>query len=549
MERYLSLTQRFASLSLLAALTLYSAGCATAPAGGKPLNQQATLAGEQLRKADRAPLSSPSAVVLSLSAAQNALTLAADKSAAPAVREQGTRIYNAAVAKCVLALQKQPPWPEGQTARTFTGNGAAYQVRVVTQGEPSLKNPAKYTRLIDSTTIFRKHLKSDVERTGLGASLVGVTENSEAKTPNQPHGGFAEPLTAVATFQKSRRGSITAQISFRDPRLAEKVTADGTSFPLKGDFTAQPAYFPRVRPLIFGIVAMLRSDRVAARSGIYFVEPYNPNKIPILFVHGLMSSPHAWINFINELNRDPDFRRRYQPWVYFYPSGGPIAGNAIRLRRDLAEVAKRYQLKHNLVVVGHSMGGILTQMQITKSERTLWDTVFGSKADTFYKMFSEKSLLKQALIFDANPYIRRVIFIATPHRGSNLANLGISALVGRLIKMPATLVTSFDPQTRAAVRDISPSLRSVPSSIIGLSPKSPLLKGVDKLTIAVPYYSIIGNQGKDNIPLAKSSDGIVPYWSSHMDGAQSELIVPTGHDAFDNEKSVKEVLRILALKE
>jgi hypothetical protein len=68
---------------------------------------------------------------------------------------------------------------------------------------------------------------------------------------------------------------------------------------------------------------------------------------------------------------------------------------------------------------------------------------------------------------------------------------------------------------------------------------------VNKLPIAsgVPYHSIIGDRGKGDTP--KSSDGVVPYWSSHLDGAQSELIVPSDHLALRNTEAIKEVERIL----
>ncbi len=127
---------------------------------------------------------------------------------------------------------------------------------------------------------------------------------------------------------------------FFDPRTKEKVILDHTTFPVRGDFTGPVAYFPRTRPILLGFAAMMRSDRVAKRQGIFFLEPFDPNKIPIIFIHGLMSSPHAWINFINNLDHDPEFRRRYQPCVLFYPSGGPIAGNALQLRMMLAQIAK-----------------------------------------------------------------------------------------------------------------------------------------------------------------------------------------------------------------
>ncbi|MEO6053488.1 MAG: hypothetical protein ABIP97_05700 [Chthoniobacterales bacterium] len=143
----------------------------------------------------------------------------------------------------------------------------------------------------------------------------------------------------------------------------------------------------------------------------------------------------------------------------------------------------------------------------------------------------------------------RVIFFSTPHLGSNLAALPISEFGSQLIRMPAKLLSLYDAETKAAVQTVEPSLRFTPNSILTLSPKSPLLKNMGKLPMTVPCYSIIGNRGENNMPLADSSDGVVPYWSSHLGAAKSEIIVPTQHDSFNDPASVTEVLKIIKLKE
>lgn len=532
---------------LLAYVVLLCAGCATQPKSS--VADQATPAGLFLKKAAKPRTPASQSAAFALSAAEKALAMATDKTASAESRAQGLRLYNAAVAECVAALQEQGFFKGARSGVEVQGADAAYRLRVVPSGESSLKNPATFTRLVDSKKIYRKHLKSNTERPGLGAPLVGVSEGPLKDDPQRPVQGFAEPLTAVAAFGPSRGGVRTVDLFFFDPRKKDTIVANGTKLPLEGDFTAPLAYFPRKREMLFGIVAMLRSDLTFKRSAIYFVEPYDPDKIPILFVHGLMSSPHAWIEFVNELNASPEFRRRYQPWVYFYPSGGPIAGNALRLREDLEKLAAQYPLKRKIILVGHSMGGIISKMQVVNTRDRLWNSIFGAKAEIVSKMLPETSLLKRALIFEANPHVSRVIFFATPHLGSRLATLRISALAGSLIRMPAALIRRYTPEMNIVRRDVDPQLRAAPNSIIGLSPKSPLLKGMAKLPINTPYHSIIGNRGRDSEPLAKTSDGIVPYWSSHLEGARSEIIVPTGHDAFDCPASVTEMLRILAIKE
>lgn len=546
MKHPLSLTRK-TPLALSIGFAIFCAGCATAPDAGKretPVVQASQL----LKKADAQSKNSTEAVGLYLNAARSGLALAGSKTASQETRTEGRHIYNEAVVGCVLALQKRPPQPiKPVKQEAFRGGQTNYDLKVVSTGDT--KNPATFDRFVDAAALKRKAFKTNNVREGLGGALVGVMDSTKVKVPNRAPAGFAEPITAVVSFgQSSRAGAIPASLSFLDPRKSDHVTVDGSKFVLEGDFTAPLAFVPEPNAMLLGIAAMLRSDKTSGRAGIYFCEPYDPQKIPVLFVHGLMSSPHAWIGFINELNSDQEFRRRYQAWVFFYPTGSPIAGNALLLRRSLAELQKTYPNHKPMVVVGHSMGGILTQMQVTNSKSILWDFIFGAKAKELDAKFPNTSLIKQALFFQANPHISKVIFIATPHLGSNLADLRIASLAARLIRLPVDVIKGIDRQTRAAVMGIIPGMKTIPTSIVGLSPKSPLLKGVAKLPITVPYYSIIGNQGKDNVPLAKSSDGVVPYWSSHIAGEQSEIIVPTGHDAFDSPKSVAEVLRILALK-
>lgn len=534
-----NLTRRILPALLFAT---FLTGCATNPQKATPQVDRAAEAEQVLQLANRRGQE----IGNYLSAAKKALSLATDPSASPEDRTRGMHVYNQAVTACVMALQQNAFFQDGKQSHTFQAGNATYQLQIVSSGQASLRDPAKFTRLFDSSKVYRKHLTSDIQRSGLGATLVGVTGDSKAPAPHQPPNGFAEPVTAITKFgPTTARGVTSVDLLFFDPQAKEQVTVQGTTFKLRGDFTAALAHFPRSNNLIFGIVAMLRSDRAVQRRGLYFCEPYNPKKIPIIFVHGLMSSPQAWTNFINELNQDPDFRRRYQAWVYFYPTGAPIAGTAMLLREDLSAVATRYPLKRNMILVGHSMGGILTRMQVTTTRDQLWKSVFGKNADAVYASFPSDSLLKRALIFDANPYIKRVVFFATPHRGSDLASLRIAMMAGSLIRLPSTLLKRFDSKLQAVVKLVDSSVHSVPNSIMGLSPKSELLQGISKLPLSTPHDCFIGNRGLNQQPLADSSDGVVPYWSAHLPGARSETIVPTGHDAFDSPESVAGLLRIL----
>ena len=97
--------------------------------------------------------------------------------------------------------------------------------------------------------------------------------------------------------------------------------------------------------------------------------------------------------------------------------------------------------------------------------------------------------------------------------------------------------------TRIEKAELKPMRRS--NSVDSLSPKSRFLNAMNTIPMApgVPYNTIIGDRGRGDSP--NSSDGVVPYWSSHMNGAESEHIVPSGHGAHQNPQAIAEVLRIL----
>jgi hypothetical protein len=136
-------------------------------------------------------------------------------------------------------------------------------------------------------------------------------------------------------------------------------------------------------------------------------------------------------------------------------------------------------------------------------------------------------------LFSADPNIGREIYICTPHRGSGLADLSLTAVFIKLVKLP-TAITS-------ALIDLPGNVieRGRLTSVAGLSPSNELFDALAEIPIQVPYHSIIGDRGKGDAP--KSRDGVVPYWSSHLEGAKSEIIVPDNHGAFDDPEAIEEI--------
>jgi triacylglycerol esterase/lipase EstA (alpha/beta hydrolase family) len=259
----------------------------------------------------------------------------------------------------------------------------------------------------------------------------------------------------------------------------------------------------------------------------------------------------------NDLMGDPEIRERYQVWHYLYPTNLPIIENARTFRMKLDELhdyltSNGNHKVPNMVVISHSMGGILTRTAVVQNSDTFRQYIFDNP-DKLKELPEEvQKELDSYVNFSRKPYISRVIFVAVPHRGSDIADNWIGSIGRWLMSLPAKVVDRTTSLAKGVRNLIKPSLRSEfdnedRSSIRGLSRKNPTLIGLSQTPIdpAVPFHSIIGDQGKGNG--VESSDGVVTYDSSHVDGAQSELIVPADHSAHSHPKAIQEIRRILRL--
>lgn len=201
------------------------------------------------------------------------------------------------------------------------------------------------------------------------------------------------------------------------------------------------------------------------------------------------------------------------------------------------DAAATQGLRRRLVLVGHSMGGILSRAQVSRLTLEDAQTIVPN-----LESLPDGSLVRRALVFEPRTDVARAIFLFTPHGGSRLASGGLGAWGIRLIRLPDTLLTEL-----GAVADqlTSPGGPRLPTSIHGLSPDSPFLGALDRTRPTVPTHTILGDRGRGD-GLA-GSDGVVPYLSAHLPSAESELVVPTGHGGFAHPQSVAEIKRIIRL--
>lgn len=275
-------------------------------------------------------------------------------------------------------------------------------------------------------------------------------------------------------------------------------------------------------------------------------------------MHGLLSSPVTWINMQNDLMGDAELRQHYQIWHFMYPPGLPIAVSAQLCRDKLEELYRffdphgQYPALQVAVVIAHSMGGLLSKTVVSDSSDRLWLRFYRKAPDDLTLAAEVKQQLDNMLRFRRQRFIRRIIFVAVPHRGSGLAE-SLAGKIGRmLIAVPQTVLASMRLVLEQSAADMAPDVQEYliqedPTSIRALSPQNPLIQALAEIAIDrdVPFHSIIGDRGLGDGE--QGSDGVVLYKSSHLDGAESELIVPADHGAHIHPWAVREVRRILKL--
>ncbi len=304
---------------------------------------------------------------------------------------------------------------------------------------------------------------------------MGVHKPPDPRKCFLPRAGLAVPVTAVVDIARrgsQETGARDVTFSLYRPGRRETIRLADVQEKLAADFVAPTAYYPN--PLLAGLAAMIRPGNYQDRTGLYLLEPYDPDQIPVVFIHGLLSIPQMWRPTINAIDSDPELRGHFQFWVFAYPTGNPILLSALRLRESLTRIYQLYPRTKGMILVGHSMAGLVARMQSVRSERVLWNAVFGQNSDRLYATLPPDSLVKKALIFDPNPHVSRIVFICVPHRGSYLATNWIGSLGVSLIRLPVTVIS------RVELVILSPLLRDLgfkrlPTGINGLSPRSPFL--------------------------------------------------------------------------
>jgi pimeloyl-ACP methyl ester carboxylesterase len=469
-------------------------------------------------------------------------------------------IYNQSISKLMeVRGQKNNAWPD--TYSKTLGN-TTYDVTVERNSantwDPSIFDSIQPTHHLQITGIKNRYVEK-----GLGAPLVGFInaplEHAELGAYH-PVGGVAYPLTVVMSFgprhQSGDAVSRKTSIIFYDTMVTRHASIEGYQVPLEADYsTPLGVLLSRLKDTNAGIKGMLNSDKLADEAGIYMLEPLRKDKIPVIMVHGLMSSPRTWMEMFNDLRGTTELRERYQFWFFQYPTGYPVGYSSSILRKQLLDIWQKEDPDHvnphfnQAVLIGHSMGGMLSHIMMQDSQDIYWDSLFEEPIETIQLSDDDKAFIKDIFYFDHLPFVKRVVFIATPHRGSPLADKWFAKIGSRMVNLPGTISDATNNlfqlgQDESVIKVQDYSNRPV-NSMDNLSPSSNLVVMMNKVPMQtdIPYHSIIGVRHSDTGP--GSSDGIVPYESSHLDIAVTETLVPSGHSAHMHPLAISEVQRIL----
>jgi pimeloyl-ACP methyl ester carboxylesterase len=410
-------------------------------------------------------------------------------------------------------------------------------------------------------------LKTRYLQPGIGAPLAAtpVSVSGDAYADSLLAGDTRVPVTAFLRLERPRlqltgnklEGALEAYISRTAFASAENTVIVGDRrVPLEVETTATLAYALAESPIWEQEVSRFFDNlgvRGAQRASLTLEGPYRPGRIPVVLVHGTASSSGRWAEMLNRLVNDPRIRQRYQFWFFTYETGNPIGYSAMLFREALKNAVQRLDPDgqdpelQRMVVIGHSQGGLLTKLVVVDSGSHLWDASFTRPLDELDVSKDTREFLRRTRFVEPVPFVQRVIFLATPHRGSYLTLNRISEWIAGFIKLPFTVVgATMDVFKRNPDAMVNPGIRPL-TSVDQMNPSSAYIQALASIPIApgVHAHSIIAVKGSG--PVEEGDDGVVKYASAHLDGVESELVVRSDHSVQWAPEAIEEVRRILLL--
>ncbi len=475
-------------------------------------------------------------------------------------------LYNGALEAGLRILKRTGHLLPGGTQHIHIGD-EEFECEVVVQGRWR-DQPIERIEFVSSYKV--QGLKNRHIAYGLGVPVIAVRGRPAQTTPLEQFypPQMSLPMTMFLRVEPMSHGQPRRiRLELYDPLQTRVVQVDQRWVPLETDISTPLAYSLDCPALQerkeVATSGFLDPGEVQRLTGLFMLEPYDPNRIPVIMVHGLLSSPLTWMEMFNDLRSFPDVQQRYQFWFYLYPTGQPFPISAQQLRESLAEAVNTLdptginpQL-HEMVLVGHSMGGLLTRLQVTQSGEHFWNVVSDKPFSELNASPEERERVASVMFFHPNPAIRRVITIGTPHRGSEASNKYTQWLGRRLIRMPRMLVdTAQDLLHRNPDFFRDHELLNI-TSVDALAPNSPFILAMQHMPPApsIVYHNVMGSVKEqhwlqnwtNDSGEAPEGDGVVSLASAHCEAADTEITVESEHTTLhQHPRTILEVRRVLA---
>jgi len=441
------------------------------------------------------------------------------------------------------------------------------RLKVKLDPEEFFYGPYRMTDFADASQLIPRGLRNRYRWPGIGGPLVAALQKTkrvpETEFSRVPQ-GLRVPVTAVLDLgdveEGLLRGQLNGELSLYTTKEATTVSLSGRRVALEYATTAALAaalegsrlYFMEYEGLFSGEFKTFRKT-TRRDDNIFFMAPYQPGKIPVVFVHGTASTPARWAEMLNELSNDRELWGRYQFWLFLYNTGNPILYSSGILTDALRRTVQEFDpsgtdpAMERMVVIGHSQGGLLTKLTAVDSGTRFWDNAFKVPIDQVEASPETITLLRRSLFYTPLPFVERVIFISTPHRGSYLAGGRLGHVLSSLITLPFRLLAPLADLLKRQPEIMSlGSVDEIPRSTDNMDPQNRFIRTLADMPIApgVKTHSIIAVHNLED-PMEEWNDGLVAYRSAHIEPVTSELIVSSGHSVQDNPFAIEEVRRIL----
>jgi hypothetical protein len=472
-------------------------------------------------------------------------------------------LYNGSLEGALRIAKKRSTLKPGQSQIITTGK-QKYQMNIVVRGPWRAEDIERLEFVSDFE--IEGGLKNQYHTYGLGVPLIAVRKPQS--NPQNPATKYYPPGLSFATTaflrvmppaeHQSQTEVRQCVLELHDPLASNDIMVNGRVTPLETDLTVPLGYFldsPEFKERDISTLGLLNPDKTQGLKGLFMLEPYDPQRIPVVMVHGLWSSPITWMEMFNDLRAYPEIREKYQFWFFLYPTGQPFWESSAQLRETLAEVQRDLNPHQNnlafnqMVLVGHSMGGLVSYMQSLESGEDFWRVLSDKSFQELKGDAATREKLARMVYFHPNPAVKCVVTIGTPHHGSDFAT-DTARWAGRaLITLPEMMVQFTNTVARenpGLFRDTA--LLTTSTSIDSLSPSSPIFQALNRAQRApgVAYYNVIGLLPESfTNSFSGKGDGVVAYKNAQLADAK-EITVTSDHvSVHRNPECTLHVRRIL----